>query len=83
MIAHAQQRGRRARAGRRGTASVRPMMRHPPGDASGYTPACAPPMATLPAGTCLRGADRRGVASSGGRPPRYGKHVAKPTKYTT
>ena len=29
-----------------------------------------PPMATLPSGTCLRGAERRGVASSGGSPPR-------------
>jgi hypothetical protein len=41
---------------------------HPPGPARGYTALMAPPMATLPAATAVRGSARRGVASAVGSP---------------
>src|SRR6185437_344917 len=61
---------------------VRPIRFQPPGETSGYTPVCRPPIPTAPAGTAVRGVGRRGVAIASGKPPRYAKPGMKPTMYT-
>ena len=68
-VAHAQQRrrrGRRIEQPQRGAADQPPAA----GRSQRIDAGLAPPIATLPTGTCLRGAESRGVASSGGSPPR-------------
>src|SRR5262249_8406400 len=57
----------------------RPIRCQPPGNSSGYTAVSSPPIATLPAGTRVRGVGRRGVAMRGSSPARYAKPGAKPS----
>ena len=62
---------------------VRPISRQPPGEADGIDAGLALRRSRrCPAGTRGRGVVRRGAASSGGRPVRYAKPGANPTKAT-
>src|SRR5580692_150828 len=70
------------RIGSNNPTDVRPMRCHPPGIAYGYTPVCAPAIATDPAGTRALGSVRRGTTRAGSSSPRYAHPGTKPRKYT-